>query len=131
MVPQPGRKYRRKFSSSSRLLLGHAVQRTQAQHQIATGDADYGAVWKQPLKCTYRDCVVLIDKRRDQEELVGNIEICVTRGQALAAEKYRRRHGERDDAQILAVSQTRQIFSKRLIIELAFIRLDYRDDSLL
>ncbi len=97
------------------LLHRHAVQRTEAEHQISTVNADDFARGKQLCERVERDAVVRIVERGNQHQAVGDVEIRVAGRQPLAVEVDRRGHGERDHAQAGALQQL-QIFPQRFVV---------------
>ncbi len=111
----------------NRLLLRHAVQRSQTQNQIAAGDANYSAIGEQNLECAQRSRVVLVAESRHQHQLASDIEVRVTRWESLTREVHGLRHLQSRDVKILADPQTFQILLEQLMIHVGLIGLDHRD----
>src|SRR5580658_7484890 len=108
------------------LLLGHAVERAEPQHQVAAGDTNDLTIWEEPRERSECDAIVGVVEGWDQYQAVGDIEICVARWQALAVEVNRLRHGQRLDSQQLAVlvlhpAEASEIFAQRLVVEVGRI----------
>src|SRR6266436_5526916 len=83
----------------SRLLLGHAVQRAESEDEIAAGNANHFAIWKQAGERIQGHAIVRIIERWDEYDLIGDVEICVACGKALPVEIDGRRHRESFHAQ--------------------------------
>jgi hypothetical protein len=83
----------------SRLLLRHAMQRAESQHQIAAGNSNNFATRKKRSQRIQRHAIARISKRRNNQQLVGNIKIGITGGQPLLIEINWRRHRQRNHAQ--------------------------------
>src|SRR5688500_5846013 len=79
--------------TDERLLLRRAMQRTEAEHQIARVDADDLATRKQVCDDTECDAILRITKGGDQHGVRRYVEVCITGRQALFCEHHRCRHG--------------------------------------
>src|SRR5277367_5761897 len=89
--------------SDARLLLRHAVQRAEAEDEIAAGDPDDLASREESGESIESDSIVCIVECGDDDDFVGDVEIRVTGGEALAIEVDRRGHRERFYAERIAV----------------------------
>src|SRR5712692_7651146 len=65
---------------SGRLLLRHAVQRAQPEHQVHTPDTHHFAVGKQPRQGVQRDAIVSIVERGHKHQFVRDVEVGVACG---------------------------------------------------
>src|SRR5204863_288388 len=63
--------------SGSRLVLRHAVQRTQPQHEITAWNADDFAIREQSRERVQRDAVLGIAKNRREHQAIRNVEVGV------------------------------------------------------
>src|SRR5688572_12737408 len=88
---------RRPRSSLRGLLLGHAVERAEAPHEVQAVDADDLALRKQLRDDAERDTIGRIVERRHDDASVGDVEVGVARGQALAVEDHGAGHRQIDD----------------------------------
>src|SRR5713101_6577662 len=61
-------------STGRRLLLGHAVKRSQAEHEIAAGNADDLTVRKQASQRVQGGTVIRIVERGHDHEFIGDIK---------------------------------------------------------
>ncbi len=116
-----------------RLLLGHAMQRAESPDQIDAVDADDLAIGKQLGQNVQRHAVVGIMKCRHQHQPIGDIEIRIAGGQALAAKDDGARQRQFDDRELLSVQrarglEAREILGQRLVVRIVRIRLDGGDD---
>ena len=68
------------------LLLRHAMERAQPQHQIDCVDADHLAIREQLCQSIQCNTVILIVERRHKHQIVRNVEICVAGRQPLTGE---------------------------------------------
>ncbi len=75
------------------LLLRHAVERAESPDQFDAVDSDDPSVRKALGQGTQRDAVVRIVERRNQNHVVGDVEIRVACRKPLAVEVERRGHG--------------------------------------
>src|SRR5260370_23501637 len=71
---------------SGDVLLGHAVERAQAQHQIAAVNGSPAMVRKSASQCVQSSAVIGVVERGHQHQAVGDIEIRIARRQALSLE---------------------------------------------
>ena len=114
-------------------MLRHAMQRSQAENQVAAGDSHHRSVAKQHSQHRERVLIVLIAKGRHQNQPIRDVEIGIARGQALAVEIHRLGHLHASDLHIVSGSragmQALQILFKRLVIDVRFIRLDHRHNG--
>src|ERR1700730_6283108 len=78
------------------LLLGEAVEGAQAPDEVYGVDADDLAVGEAARDDVEGVAVVAVVEGGDEDERVGDVEVGVAGGEALAFEDYRRGHGEFD-----------------------------------
>ena len=84
---------------SRRLLLHHAVQRTQAPDQLRAVDAHYFPAGELLRENGQRRAIVGVVEGRRQHQPVGDVEVGVAGGQLPAVKPQRARHGELDHLQ--------------------------------
>src|SRR5439155_19253618 len=77
---------REPLADLTRLLLRHAVQRAEAEHEVAGVDADHRPRRKESGEDGERLPVADVVEGRDEDRRVGDIEVRVARRQPLAAE---------------------------------------------
>src|SRR5713226_9569171 len=70
----------------SRLLLGHAVERTQTHDEVAACNTDHFAVRKQTRQRIQRHAIIRIIEGWHDHDFVGDIKIRVTRGKPVSIE---------------------------------------------
>src|SRR5438874_5086760 len=94
------RQGRRTGSTALRgLLLGQAVERPEAEHEVDGMDPDHWPRREEPGQHGQRLAVARVVEGRDEDRRVRDIEVGVARGQPLAGEDDRGGHRKRDDAQ--------------------------------
>src|SRR5260370_25083721 len=91
----------------SGLLLGHAMQRAEAEDQVAAGDADNFAAGEEAREGVEGDAIAGVVEGGDDDEFVGNVKIGVAGGQTLVIEIDWRGDGESFDAERPAVEVLR------------------------
>ena len=89
------------------LLLGHAVEGAEAPDEVGAVDAGDRAVGEAVGEGVEGDAVVGVVEGGDEDEAVGDVEVGVAGGQALAFEDDGRGHGEGEDLEGLAVCRLR------------------------
>ena len=62
------------------LLLRHAVERAEAEDQVAAGDADDFAAGEEFGEFVEGDAVIGVIERGHDDEIICDVEICVARG---------------------------------------------------
>ena len=118
----------RRRRSLGGLLLRHAMQRSQAQHQIAAGNADHFAIREQSRQRVQGHAILRIAEGWRENQPVGDIEIGVARRkQAVRQSRPASGQGSVTTRRSRRCSQTRQIFFQRLVIGAGFIGLDHGD----
>lgn len=85
------------------LLLGHAVERPQAEDQVAAGYAYHFAIWEEAGQGVESYAIVRVVEGGDDDESVGDVKVCVARGEALAFEINGGGHRQGFDAKRAAV----------------------------
>src|SRR5437762_10287545 len=94
------RQGRRTGSTALRgLLLGQAVERPEAEHEVDGMDPDHWPRREEPGQHGQRLAVARVVEGRDEDRRVRDIEVGVARGQPLAGEDDRGWHRKRNDAQ--------------------------------
>src|SRR5215467_9933080 len=68
------------------LLLSQAVQRAEAEDEVAARNADDFASWEKASKGIKRGTIGGIVKGRNDHDFVGDVEVRVAGGEALAGE---------------------------------------------
>ncbi len=109
------------------------MQGAEAPDEIAAGDADDAAVGEELAERVQGDAVVGVGESWDEDEAVGDVEICVARGEALVVENYGRGHREGDDTEWLAVligcgAEAGEIFVEDFVVVIGGIGLDCSED---
>jgi len=110
------------------------VQRAQAPDEINRVDADDFAAGKNLGQNVQRHAVVGIVEGGHENQAVGDIEVGVTGGQALAAKEDRARQRQLDEAELLAIGSARgletlEILGQRRVVGVGGVRLDGGDSS--
>src|SRR5713101_2272544 len=121
-------------STGRRLLLGYAVERSQAKHEIAAGNADDFTVGKQASQRVQGRAVVRIVERRHDHEFIDDIKIRIARRKPLPFEINGRGHRQAFDAQwlpslILHRLKEREIFLEWGVVGVVRIVFHYSDDG--
>ena len=106
------------------------MQRAQAEDQIDAVDADNLAVGEELGQGVERNAIGGVVERGNQNEAVGDVEVGVAGGQALAIEEDGGGHGQGHDAERLAVLiagrlKPQQIVVQRLVVQVISSRLDH------
>ena len=109
------------------------MQGAESPDEIDGMDADDFAVGKKLGENFERDAVVGIVEGRHQDQAVGDIEVGVAGGKALAAKDDRARQGQFDDRELLAVEVRAALRRARFSARGSWlgslrIRLDSGDD---
>src|SRR5450432_1581977 len=86
-----------------RLLLSHAVERAQAEDQVAAGDAYYFAIRKEIGQRVQGCAIVGVVEGWDDYQFTGYVKVCVAGGKTLVVEIDWGGHGESFDAEWAAV----------------------------
>src|ERR1700743_2691904 len=89
-------------ASAGGLLLGHAMQCAEAPDQVHSVDADDFVRGKEIRKDSKRYPVLWVVEGGHEHEAVGDVEVGVAGGKALAAKDDGARHGKLDDGPLLA-----------------------------
>ena len=79
------------------MLLGHAVHGAESPDEISGIDGHDLALGEGLSESVERSAVVWTIEDRDKHDIIRDIEICITGGQAASLENYRLRHGNFDD----------------------------------
>ena len=105
------------------------MEGAEAEDEVAAGDADDLAVWKQTRQLIQCDVIAGIVKSGDDYGFVGDVKIGVAGGEALAVEIDGRGHRESFDAEGTAILvihslQQREIFFQRRKVRISRIVFD-------
>ena len=116
------------------LLLGHAVERAEAPDEVGAVDAGDGAVGEAVGEGVEGDAVVGVVEGGDEDEVVGDVEVGVAGGEALAFEDDGCGHGEGADFEGLAVevaggAEAVEIFGEREVVLVGGVGLDGGEDG--
>ncbi len=122
-----------KSSGCGGLLLGHAVEGAEAPDQIDGVDADDIAIREERGEGVEGDAVVWIMEGGHEDEAVGNVEIGVAGGQALAAEDDWPGHRQLGDGVLLPFPgarglETGEIFGEYFVVGVAGVGFDGGED---
>src|SRR6266550_3266434 len=98
-LPSLGKEDRGARTALRGLLLGQAVERPEAEHEVDGMDPDHWPRREEPGQHGQRLAVARVVEGRDEDRRVRDIEVGVARGQPLAGEDDRGGHRKRDDAQ--------------------------------
>src|SRR5215475_12618510 len=106
--------------SGARLLLRHAVDGAQAEDQVAAGDGNDFASREEFGECVEGEAVAGIVEDGEKDDFVGDVEVGVGGGKALAVEVDGSGHGQSFNAEGLAVLvpggfEEREIFLERRV----------------
>ena len=113
--------------------MGHAMDRAEAEDEVAAGNGDDLAIGEQAGEGGEGDAVIWVAEGGDEDDAVGDVKIGVACGKALAGEKYWLGHGEGFDAQGLAgfifhLLEQGEIFLEWSVIRFGGIWFDDRDN---
>src|SRR5438093_9431516 len=121
------RQGRRTGSTALRgLLLGQAVERPEAEHEVDGMDPDHWPRREERGQHGQRLAVARVVEGRDEDRRVRDIEVGVARGQPLAGEGDRGWHRKRDDAQPPSVlvghaREARAVVAQGLVVGIRWI----------
>ena len=115
------------------LLLGEAVEGAEAPDQVDGVDADDLAVGEATGDDVEGVAVVAVVEGGDEDERVGDVEVRVAGGEALAFEDYGRRHGEFDYfegfvVEVAEAAEAVEVFGEGEMIFVAGVGLDAGED---
>jgi len=99
-----GRRRSRPLDARGRLLLGQAVQRAQAPDEVDGVDAGHRAVGDEIGEQADGGPIRRIVEGGHDHGRIGDVEVCVARGQPLAGKRRRGRHGQGHDLRPRAAS---------------------------
>ncbi len=121
-------------SRSRGLLLGHAVKGAEAPDQVYGVDA-YDVAGGEAFGDDVEGvAVVAVVEGGDEDEVVGDVEVGVAGGQALALEDYRRGHGKFDDVeglflQVAGGAEAVEVFGEGKMVLVTSVGLDGGEDG--
>src|ERR1035441_9783239 len=119
---------------SCRLLLGEAMEGAEAPDEVDGVDADGFAGGKAGGDDVERVAILRIIEGGDEDERVGNVEVGVAGGEALAGKDNRRGHGKLDDleglaAQVAGGAEAVEIFGEEEMVLVGGGGLDAGEDG--
>src|SRR5580658_401404 len=119
---------------SGRLLLRHAVHRTQTPDEVSGIDGHNLAGREQLNQCVERDAVVRAIEDRSKYDSVGDVKVSVTGRKAPAFEDDGLRHGQLDHRQLPAILVARGLQAAKVgtqlrVVNIFGIRFYHGDDS--
>src|SRR5437879_13387812 len=105
------------------LLLGETMQRPQPPHQIHRVNSHDRPILDQLREDAERDAVLGVVERRHQDGSVRDVEVRITRGEALALEVERRRHRQMDYVDIGTVFESHYLKTLTVFLEWPVVRV--------
>src|SRR5262249_48212380 len=103
------------------------MESSQSEHEIAARNSYHFAIRKDALQNIEGDTILLVAECGREYDSVCDVEVRIARRETLAVEVDRLRHWQRHNAKIIARAEPGEVLFERLIICIAFVRLDGSD----
>ena len=108
--------------------MGHAVEGTEAEYEVGGGDADDLAVGKELGEFVEGEAIFGVVEGGYEYQLVGDVEVGVAGGEALAVEEDGFGQGEFFDAEVAHFAEQSQVLFERFVVGVVFVVFAGDDD---